>query len=242
MGISARRLLWLSLSIGKSKTFFPQSSQFSFLSKLPTSKEFSYISNRNHYNCFIVGSFITDLLLEVQFSRTIMYDCVTPWTATHQASLSITNSQSLLKLMSVESVMPSNHLILRHPLLEVSCSKNCWRGWSRRPRWYLCNSSQNSPPELSQQGRWLQEVESEADELKHPHGNGYSWMQGSGICHHQHSCCLLIPTRLVTKRWRAAAEPTVSTQPCSRHVPGLLWARPWGQTSWNAWFLGRFLR
>ena len=37
---------------------------------------------------------------------------VTPWTAAHQASLSITNSQSLLKLMSIESVMPSNHLIL----------------------------------------------------------------------------------------------------------------------------------
>ena len=41
----------------------------------------------------------------------------TPWTAAHQASLSITNSQSLLKLMSIESVMPSNHLILCHPLL-----------------------------------------------------------------------------------------------------------------------------
>ena len=36
----------------------------------------------------------------------------TPWTAAHQASLSITNSQSLPKLMSIESVMPSNHLIL----------------------------------------------------------------------------------------------------------------------------------
>ena len=42
---------------------------------------------------------------------------VTPWTTAHQASLSITNSQSLLKLMSIESVMPSNHLILCHPLL-----------------------------------------------------------------------------------------------------------------------------
>ena len=41
----------------------------------------------------------------------------TPWTAAHQASLSIINSQSLLKLMSKESVMPSNHLILWHPLL-----------------------------------------------------------------------------------------------------------------------------
>ena len=42
---------------------------------------------------------------------------VTPWTAAHQASLSITNSWSLFKLMSTESVMPSNHLILCHPLL-----------------------------------------------------------------------------------------------------------------------------
>ena len=41
----------------------------------------------------------------------------TPWTAACQASLSITNSQSLLKLMSIELVMPSNHLILCHPLL-----------------------------------------------------------------------------------------------------------------------------
>ena len=40
----------------------------------------------------------------------------TPWTAAHQASLSITSSWSLLKLMSIESVMPSNHLILCHPL------------------------------------------------------------------------------------------------------------------------------
>ena len=42
---------------------------------------------------------------------------VTPWTAAHQAFLSITNSQSLLKFMSIESVMPSNHLILCQPLL-----------------------------------------------------------------------------------------------------------------------------
>ena len=45
---------------------------------------------------------------------------VTPWTAAHQASLSITNSWSLLKLMSIESVMPSNHLILCRPLLPPS--------------------------------------------------------------------------------------------------------------------------
>ena len=41
----------------------------------------------------------------------------TPWTAAHQASLFIANTQSLLKLMSIELVMPSHHLILCHPLL-----------------------------------------------------------------------------------------------------------------------------
>ena len=45
-----------------------------------------------------------------------MSDSTNPWTAAHQASLSITSSRSLLKLMSIESVMPSNHLILCHPL------------------------------------------------------------------------------------------------------------------------------
>ena len=45
---------------------------------------------------------------------------VTQWTAAYQASLSTTNSQSLLKLMSIESVMPSNHLIVYHPLLLAS--------------------------------------------------------------------------------------------------------------------------
>ena len=46
-----------------------------------------------------------------------MSDTANPWTAACQASLSITNSRSLLKLMTIESVMPSNHLILCRPLL-----------------------------------------------------------------------------------------------------------------------------
>ena len=53
----------------------------------------------------------------VQFSCIVVSDFVTPWTVAHQASLSIVNSWSLLKLMSIESVMPSNHLILCRPLL-----------------------------------------------------------------------------------------------------------------------------
>ena len=58
----------------------------------------------------------------VQFSSVAqLLSCIrlfaTPWTIAHQASLSITNSQSLLKLMSIKSVMPSNHLILCHTFL-----------------------------------------------------------------------------------------------------------------------------
>ena len=53
----------------------------------------------------------------VQFSHSVMSQLFAIPTAAHQASLSITNSQSLLKLMSIELVMPSNHLILCHPLL-----------------------------------------------------------------------------------------------------------------------------
>ena len=53
----------------------------------------------------------------IQFSHSVVSHSATPRTATHQASLSITNYQSLLKLVSFESVMLSNHLILCHPLL-----------------------------------------------------------------------------------------------------------------------------
>ena len=51
------------------------------------------------------------------FSSSHVWLFATSWTAAHQGSLSITNSWSLLKLMSIESVRPSNHLILCHPLL-----------------------------------------------------------------------------------------------------------------------------
>ena len=64
---------------------------------------------------------------------------VTPTTAAHQASLSITNSQSLLKFMSIESLMPSNHLILCRPLLFLPSIFLSIRGFSNesalRMRW-----------------------------------------------------------------------------------------------------------
>ena len=72
----------------------------------------------------IVLWFDARVILAVQFSSvhslSLVWLFVTPWTAACQASLSITNSRSLLKLMSIESVMPSNHLIFCHPLLLLS--------------------------------------------------------------------------------------------------------------------------
>ena len=76
----------------------------------------------------IAGEFFTNwairealYMLHIQFSSVQSLSCVrlfaTPWIAAHQASLSITNSQSSLKLISIKSVMPSSHLILYSPLL-----------------------------------------------------------------------------------------------------------------------------
>ena len=80
-------------------------------------------------HCGVPGTILSTLcqfvnllmIAATQFHSVQSLSCVqlfaTPWTAAHQASLSITNSWSLLKLMSIESVIPSNHLILCHPLL-----------------------------------------------------------------------------------------------------------------------------
>ena len=83
-----------------------------------TLKSFSF------YDCLTSSpGMLNTLHSSVQFSLVQSLSPVqlfeTSWTAAHQASLSLTNSRSLLKLMSIESVMPSNHLILCHPLLFV---------------------------------------------------------------------------------------------------------------------------
>ena len=69
-----------------------------------------------------------------QFTSVQLLSCVrlfeTPWTAARQAFLSITNSQSLFKLMCLESVMPSNHLILCHPLVLSTSIFPSIRGFS----------------------------------------------------------------------------------------------------------------
>ena len=65
------------------------------------------------------GSNLTNIVEQFSLVQSLTHVQLfaTPWTAACQASLSITNSWSLLKLMSIESVMPSSHLILCHPLL-----------------------------------------------------------------------------------------------------------------------------
>ena len=74
----------------------------------------------NHYYCF-TACFWMSACASIQFSSVQLLSLVRlfaiPWIAACQASLSITNSRSSLKLMSIKSVMPSSHLILCHPLL-----------------------------------------------------------------------------------------------------------------------------
>ena len=84
---------------------FPSGSEWLFISlnhKVVT-------ASRKFCICFIYTASVQSLSCVCLF--------VTPWTTARQASLSITNSRMLLKLMSIESVVPSNHLILCHPLL-----------------------------------------------------------------------------------------------------------------------------
>ena len=85
----------------------------------------------------------------------------TPWTTTLQALLSITNSLSLLKLMSIESVMPSSHLILCHPILLLPPIPPSIRGFSNestlRMRWpkYCISPSNEHPGLISFRMDWL---------------------------------------------------------------------------------------
>ena len=78
-----------------------------------------------------------------------MSDSATPWNATHQVSLSIANSRSLFKLMSIKSVMPFNHLILYCPLLLLPSILPSIRvfsnEWTLHIRWPKCWSFSISP-------------------------------------------------------------------------------------------------
>ena len=76
----------------------------------------TYCSQIRLHLVFILGTQTSQLRNSVHFSS-VDQSHPTPWTATRQASLFIMNSQSLGKLMSIESVMPSSHLILCHPFI-----------------------------------------------------------------------------------------------------------------------------
>ena len=82
---------------------------------------FSISASSNEYSRLISFETAWFDLIAIQFSSVQLLSgvqlFVTPGTGAHQASLSITNSQSLFKLMSIELVMPSNHLIFCHPLI-----------------------------------------------------------------------------------------------------------------------------
>ena len=93
---------------------------------------------------------VTVLMSSLLFSHSVLSDSVTPWTAACQPSLSFTICQSLLKLMSVELVMPSNYLILRHLLLflppifssiRVFCNESAlWIRWLKYWSFSVSNS------------------------------------------------------------------------------------------------------
>ena len=99
------------------------------------------ISQCNSYTLIGWGEFNFYFSIFVnQFSSVQSLSCVqlfvTPWTVAHQASLSVTNSQSLLKCISIDLVIPSNHLILCHPLLLLPSTFPSIRVFSNEP--FLC--------------------------------------------------------------------------------------------------------
>ena len=77
---------------------------------------FSIMQRANAYTLCVLQSQQSSMFSSVQLISHVWL-LASPWTVAHQASLSITNSWSLLKLMSIKSVKPSKHLILCHPLL-----------------------------------------------------------------------------------------------------------------------------
>ena len=101
--ISSYKCFGLSSSFPRQRLGVQYLLHFPFLSYLPTTHAYNYTHTHKDTS--------------VQFSHSVVSDFTTPWTTACQASLSITNSQSSPKPMSIKSVMPSNHLILCCSLL-----------------------------------------------------------------------------------------------------------------------------
>ena len=112
---------------------YPASSQFHGLSCRFSSVQFSHSVMSSSLRPHGLQHTRAPCLLPTLLSHVQLFS--TPWTTAHQASLSITNSQSLPKLMSIESVMPSNHLILCCPF--SSCLQSFPASWSRSYHCYL---------------------------------------------------------------------------------------------------------
>jgi len=116
------------------------------------------VGMRKGYNdCLGKGQFSS-----VQFSRSVVSDSATPWIAAHQASLSIANSRSSPRLTSIESVMPSSHLILCHPLLLLPPIPPSIRVFSnestlrmRWPKYWSFIPSKEIPGLISFRMNWL---------------------------------------------------------------------------------------
>ena len=138
-------------------------------------------------------------LSSVQFSWSVVSNSATPWTTARQASLSITNTWSLPKLMSIESMMPSNHLILCRPLLLLSPVPPCIGVFSsestlciRSPKY--CSFSFNISPSNEYSGLisfrmdWLDllSVQGTFKSLLQYHSSKASLLQHSAIFMVQH--------------------------------------------------------
>ena len=131
---------------------------------------------------------------------------MTPWTAAHQASLSITNSQRLLKLMSIESVIPSNHLILWRPLPLLPSNFPSIRVFSNESvlhiRWpkYWCFSFSISPSSeysglISFRIDWLGllAVQGALKSLLQGHSSKASILQHSAMAPHSSTLAWKVP-------------------------------------------------
>ena len=170
---------------------------------------------------------------------------MTPWSAAHQASLSITNSRSSLKLMSIDLVMPSNHLILCHPLLPLPSIFPSIRVFSKElalhNRWpQYCSFSFSLSPSNEYSGLisfridWvdLPAVQGTLKSLLQHHSSKASILQHSAFFMVQLSCPYMTTGKTIalTRWWRRQCRPTPVLLPGKSHGRrSLVGCSPWGR-------------